>query len=198
MLSQMRDRLLRSGVFDRAVWTILDDAIALQGAEYGNVQLLADDELVIVAQRGLRPEFLRTFRHVKREDGCACGRALRRGRSVVIPDVEADAEFAVFRSDARLAGFRAVQSTPLITRRGEPLGVVSTHFANVHHPTKIEMETLQAYGVIASEIAFELLGETPLLTMARRLSRDLYDRIGVHVAATITADGGIGDEREWS
>jgi hypothetical protein len=174
------------------------NAIALHGAEYGNVQLLAEDELVIVAQRGLRPEFLRTFRHVRRDDGCACGRALRRGTPVVIPDVEADAEFADFRSDARLAGFRAVQSTPLITRHGKPLGVVSTHFANVHHPTKIEMETLQAYGVIAAEFAFKLLGETPLLTMARRLSKDLYDRIGVTVAATISADGGVGEEREWS
>jgi GAF domain-containing protein len=192
----MRDRLLRAKMFDRAIWTILDDAIALHGAEYGNVQLLAEDELVIVAQRGLPLEFLRTFRHVKREDGCACGRALRRGTTVVIPDVEADAEFAVFRSDAKLAGFRAVQSTPLITRHGKPLGVLSTHFANVHHPTNIEMETLQAYSVMASEFAFELLGETPLLTMARGLSRDLYDRIGVSVAATLSADG-IGDEREW-
>jgi hypothetical protein len=34
--------------------------------------------------------------------------------------------------------------------------------------------------------------------MARRLSKDLYDRIGVTVAATISADGGVGDEREWS
>jgi hypothetical protein len=49
---------------------------------------------------------------------------------------------------------------------------------------------------MASEFAFELLGETPLLTMARGLSRDLYDRIGVSVAATLSADG-IGDEREW-
>jgi hypothetical protein len=194
----MRDRLFRADAFDRAIWTILDDAIALHGAEYGNVQLLAGDELVIVAQRGLPLDFLRTFRRVKREDGCACGRALRRGTSVVIPDVEADAEFAVFRSDARLARFRAVQSTPLITRRGKPLGVVSTHFSNVHHPTKIEMETLQAYSVIAAEFAFKLLAEAPLLTLASRLSRDLYDRIGVVVAGTISADAGIGDEQEWS
>jgi hypothetical protein len=198
MLNQMKDRLFRTDVFDQAIWTILDDAIALHGAEYGNVQLLADDELVIVAQRGLPLEFLRAFRHVKKEDGCACGRALRHGTSVVITDVNADVEFAAFRSEAKLAGFRAVQSTRLATRHGKPLGVVSTHFANVHHPTKIEMETLQAYGTVASEFAFKLLGETPLPKVARRLSKDLYDRIGVTVAASILAEGGIGDEREWS
>jgi GAF domain-containing protein len=191
MLNQMMDRLFRAEVFDQAIWTILDDAIALHGAEYGNVQLLAQDELVIVAQRGLPLEFLRAFRHVKKQDGCACGRALRLRTPVLIPDVDADVEFAAFRSDAKLAGFRAVQSTPLATRHGKPLGVISTHFANVHHPTKIEMETLQAYSAIASEFAFKLLGEAPLPTMARRLSKDLYDHIGVAAAASILAEGGV-------
>jgi GAF domain-containing protein len=194
MLNQMKDRLFRAEVFDQAIWTILDDAIALHGAEYGNVQLLAEDELVIVAQQGLPLEFLRAFRHVKKEDGCACGRALRSRTPVVIRDVDADVEFAAFRSEAKLAGFRAVQSTPLAARHGRPLGVISTHFANIHEPTKVEMETLQAYGAIASEFAFKLLGDTPLPTMARRLSKDLYDRIGDTVAASIAAERGVGDE----
>jgi len=194
----MTDRLFRAVVFEQAISTILDDAIALQGAEYGNVQLLAGDELLIVAQRGLPLEFLRCFRHVKREDGSACGRALRHKTSVIIPDVEVDAEFAAFRPEAKLAGFRAVQSTPLITRDGNPIGVVSTHFANIHHPTKIEMETLHAYSGIASEHLFKLLGEMSLLTRARRSSKYLFDSIGVTVAATMSANGNIDEERERS
>jgi GAF domain-containing protein len=179
MLNQMEERLLRAKSFKEAIWTILDDAIALQGAEYGNVQLLTDDELVIVAQRGLSPDFLKVFHRVKREDSCACGRALRQRRQVVIPDVNTDAEFAAFRSDARRDGFRAVQSTPLITRQGQPLGVISTHFANVHHPTTIEMETLQVYAAASAEFCLKLLEEGSLSTLARRLSEELYDRIGV-------------------
>src|SRR5215475_5043100 len=156
MLAQMKERLFRADVFERAIWTILDDTIALHGAEYGNVQLLANDELIIVAQRGLSPDFLRTFRIVKKQHGSACGRALRLGKPVVISDVQADAEFAIFRRDAALAGFRAVQSTPLMSGKGKRLGVISTQFANVHRPTKIEMETSGAYAVMASEFAFKL------------------------------------------
>jgi GAF domain-containing protein len=174
MLAQMTQRLRQKRTFEGAIQTILDDAVALHGAEYGNVQLPIGDELVIVAQRGLSAPFLEVFRRVKKDDGCACGRALRLGLSVVIPDVDKDAEFAAFRNDAKIAGFRAVQTTPLFTGDGNLLGLVSTHFAHVHEPTPIEMQTLKAYGVAAAEHAFKLLGQTPLGAKAEQMSETLY------------------------
>ena len=65
------------------------------------------------------------------------GQSFMRGASLAIMDVEEDADFAVFRQDAKGAGFRAVQSTPMVTGNGNLLGIVSTHFANVHAPTPI-------------------------------------------------------------
>jgi hypothetical protein len=44
-----------------------------------------------------------------------------------------------------------MQATPFIAARGKCVGVVSTHFANVHTPTEIEMETLQQYGFVAAD-----------------------------------------------
>ncbi len=91
----------------------------------------------------------------------------------MIPDVEVDADFAPFRSDAKLAGFRAVQSTPLISTSGKPLGIVSTHFVNLHEPTRIEMDTLGRYSSVAADFLFRLLGDLPLGTMATRMSDEL-------------------------
>jgi GAF domain-containing protein len=98
MLVQMSERLHRCHSFEETIQTILDDAIALHGAEYGNVQLPVGDDVVIVAQRGLSAPFLRTFRRVGSDDGSACGRALRHGTSVIIRDVEEDPEYTGFRS----------------------------------------------------------------------------------------------------
>src|SRR4051812_49022848 len=123
----MTQRLVRNRTFEGAIQTILDDVITLLGAEYGNIQLPIGDELAIAAQRGLPVDFLKTFWRVKKDDGCACGRALRLGVPVIIPDIEKDDDFAVFRQDARAAGFRAVQSTPMITKHRNLLGIVSTH-----------------------------------------------------------------------
>ncbi len=179
----MVERLLRCDTFERAIGTMLDDAIALLGAEYGNVQLLVGQDLMIVAQRGLSPDFLKTFRCVTRDDGSACGRALLLGKPVVITDVEKDLEFAAYRVIARRTPFRAVQSTPLTTRDGRRLGILSTHFANPHHPSKIELETLQAYAMTASQYAFELLRDTPLDQMAKRMNEVLYDGLDVSADA---------------
>jgi GAF domain-containing protein len=170
----MADRLFRCDTFERAIWTILDDAIALLGAEYGNVQLITGQELVITAQRRLPEAFLETFRRVRCGDGSACGRALLLGEPVVIPDVQMDWQFTAFREIARCSHFRAVQSTPIKTENGTQLGIVSTHFANVHTPSKIEMNTLKAYGVVAAQYAFKLLGEMPLDAAANRMHEKLY------------------------
>jgi GAF domain-containing protein len=176
LVSQMIGRLLLSKTFEAAVNNILDDVIALLGAEYGNVQLSIGDELVIAAQRGLSADFLRTFRRVKKDDGSACGQALRLGKTVVIPDVEKDPEFAAFRPDAKKAGFRSVQSTPFLTKDGNVLGMVSTHFAHAHEPTPIELETLKTYSVEAAEHLTKLLGSIPLATRAKQMSEDVYTR----------------------
>jgi hypothetical protein len=175
--SQMTRRLLQARTFEGAIRTILEDVIALLGAEYGNIQLSIGDELAIVAQRGLSADFLRTFRRVKKDDGSACGRALRLGGTVIIRDVEDDLEFAAFRPDAKKAGFRSVQSTPFFTRDGNAMGIVSTHFANVHEPTQIEMWTLKTYSVVAAEHLCQLLGDTSLASKAKQMSDELYARI---------------------
>jgi GAF domain-containing protein len=174
----MTRRLVRNRDLEGVVQTILDDVIALLGSEYGNVQLPIRDELAIAAQRGLSAEFLKAFWRVNKNDGSACGRALELGLPVIIPDIEKDEGFAVFRRDARHAGFRAVQSTPMFTRDGHLFGIVSTHFANVHEPTPIEMNTLSAYSRIAAEYAWLVLDESfeTLAARAERMSAELYNR----------------------
>lgn len=61
LLVRMTERLVRCDTFEHAIWIMLDDAIALLGAEYENVQRLIGDQLVISAQRGLLPDFLKAF-----------------------------------------------------------------------------------------------------------------------------------------
>jgi len=128
----------------RGLQSLLDAALScclsLTGTTLGNVQLMdwTFGYLTIAAQRGFDPHFVNRFRRVSLNDGTACGRAVRDRRCVVIEDVFADGEFAPYREIADQAGFRAVQSTPLISRSGAFLGVLSTHFANRHRPTDKE------------------------------------------------------------
>ncbi len=179
MLSHLQCRLYSQHTFESALATVLRDAIALQGAEFGTFQLPAEDDLLlIVDQRGFKLPFLEAFRKVHPTDGCACGRALRTGKPVVISDVHTDEEFRPFRAVARQAGYRAVETTPLFTGTDVLMGIVSTHFASIHTPTQIEMNTLMSYSKIAADYLYELLGKEDLVTKAHAMNGRLYDSVG--------------------
>lgn len=108
------------------------------------------------------------------DDGCACGRALRLHHSIVVDEVETDVDFATYRDDARRAGFRSVQSTPLVTNDKKLLGIVSTHFATAGKPSNHKIQALHLYGINAAERAYQLLGDEVLAAKAARMSENMF------------------------
>ena len=86
LLGEMAKRVMGTRTFEETIQTILDDVIAFHGAQYGFVQLPVGDDLVIAAQRGFGPQFLRMIRHLKKDNGFSCGRAQRDGQSIVVAD----------------------------------------------------------------------------------------------------------------
>jgi hypothetical protein len=58
MLEQMEHRLRASKTFEAALNMILNDVMALHGAEYGNLQLCHGPDVITVAQRMLPSEFV--------------------------------------------------------------------------------------------------------------------------------------------
>ena len=129
----------------------LDAAIAMLHADFGTLQLYRAGELILAAQRGFEEPFLKAFGRVAADDDCACGRAMRSGRPIVIRDVSLDPEFAPFRPVAAEAGYRAVQSTPLLTSAGHFIGMPSTHFREPHVPSDDEMASMAAYGTAIAD-----------------------------------------------
>jgi len=110
---------------------VLDDAIAITHADFGNIQLVdaQTGDLRIVVQRGFPQWWLDYWNSVSEGHG-ACGTALEHGRRVIVDDVEQSPIFigTPGLDIQRKAGVRAVQSTPLVSRRGHKIGMLSTHF----------------------------------------------------------------------
>jgi PAS domain S-box-containing protein len=152
-LHRFSTQLMATAELEAVLEEILSATIELQGADFGLVQLYDAEArgLVIATQRNMRREFLEHFSLVSDETS-ACGRALRTAHPVVIEDVEMDPQFAPHREVAARAGFRAVQSTPLVSRAGVVLGVVSTHFQRPHRPSEQELRLTDLYGRQAAEI----------------------------------------------
>jgi len=146
-LHEMSTRLIVVADLPKMLGEVLDATIALQRADYGNIQLFepATGVLQIAAQRGFSAAFLEHFARVDMNEPSACGRALRAGERVIIEDVEEDPEYLPHRAIAAHEGYRAVQSTPIRGPEGVTIGMLSTHFRQPHRPSDRELQLTDIY-----------------------------------------------------
>lgn len=134
---------------------IMDTAVSIVGAQRGTLQILENDSLHIVAHHGHKQPFLDFFTSAIRTS--VCGEAERSGKRVVIQDVEASPIFAGTDSLTilREAGVRSVQSTPIMSRQGLMLGILTTHWDAPYQPIEkdfwwIDLLVRQAADLIES------------------------------------------------
>ncbi|HZV98119.1 MAG TPA: EAL domain-containing protein, partial [Methylophilaceae bacterium] len=146
-LHDLSSRLLAAPDLPTALEEVLDASITMLGAQMGNLQLYnpQTDQMEIVKQRGFRPEFLSKYRMLGNEPGTSSSRALQRGERVIIEDVKTDPAYQPYQKIAVRAGYRAVQTTPLISRKGQMLGLLSTHFRQPHRPSPHDLSLLDLY-----------------------------------------------------
>jgi PAS domain S-box-containing protein len=133
-------RLMEPSELQALLQEVMEAAVAVAGAQRGTLQLLQGDALRIVAQHGHQQPFLDFFAEAEKRVS-ACGAALQHGQRVVVPDVEDSPVFAGTPSLAvlRAAGVRAVQSTPMVSRKGSLLGILTTHWGEPHNPNEHEL-----------------------------------------------------------
>jgi PAS domain S-box-containing protein len=153
-LQAISQRLISESSGESLYFHILDAAITLMAADAASIQMLTAEQrsLVLLGWRNFHPESAAFWRRVEAEDGSTCARALRDNERVLVSDVES-CDFMVGTGDLeeyRRSGIRAVQSTPLRSRSGQSLGMLSTHWRVPHTPTD---DDFMLFDVLAREAA---------------------------------------------
>jgi two-component sensor histidine kinase/integral membrane sensor domain MASE1 len=168
-LHEVGSRLWLQRDLRQALDEILAGAIELLGADMGIIRILDPTRgvLKIEAHRGFKQEFIASFREVSA--GGDFGRALQSGRLMVSADVEVDELFTPFRPLARLAGYRAVQLTPIMSRKGALLGSLATHFHAGRKPADQDLCLLDLYVRQAADIIERHKAEDALRESEERL-----------------------------
>jgi PAS domain S-box-containing protein len=117
---------------------ILDAAIAITGADMGNVRLLdpVKRTLNVVLHRNMPPTLLAPSRALD-----LTADAVMRPR-LVVEDMPNETRAGEFARIAAAAGVQGAQSTPLISRAGQIVGILSTASHAPHHFQDRELRVL--------------------------------------------------------
>ena len=138
---------------------ILDVAKTIMRSDFASMQqyyphLGARGELKLLGFRGFNPEAAKFWTWVRADSSCTCGVALAARQRVIAPDVE-KASYMAGTSDLASylqTGIRAVQSTPLLSRGGELVGMISTHWKDVHEPSERDLRLLDILARLAADL----------------------------------------------
>lgn len=175
-------RYVSEGDLDTVLKEILDAAVQITHAQKGTLQFFdaATGALQIRAAQGFSPKWLGHFQNVH-GDAATCGEAMRTRARVVVPDVRQSPIFAGTPSlSVQLeAGVLAVQSTPLVSRSGDFLGMISTHFGEPHTPKDAELHWIDLLCRQAAELIERGRSEQAL-------------RESEHLLRTVTAEARVG------
>lgn len=190
-LYELSTRLHESSELRPLLEEVLRATVALQNSDFGTLQLYRPtiEQLEIVAQRGFDPEKLKAFAFVGRSGASSCARALRLGRRVIFDDIERDGTQPAFRSAAAQLGFRAQTSTPLFSRRGNLLGMMTTHFRAPHRPSRRDLRFTDLYARQAAQAIERQHTDEALRTRDERFRR--YFELGLIGMATTSPTKGI-------
>ena len=192
-LHRLVNRLLLCPDLPTALEEVLIAAMEITRADMGNIQLYdpSNNTLKIVAQHGFKQDYLEHFRTVGIDDNTACGRAMSSGERPVIEDVQTDALFGPHREIASSAGFRGVQSTPLMNRDGEMIGMLSTHYRHPYLPSEHDLRKLDLYARQAADF-IERIRNAEALRESQNHYRLLFDSIeeGFCIIEVIFAENG--------
>jgi signal transduction histidine kinase/ActR/RegA family two-component response regulator len=151
-LHEMSLRLTSTLDIEAVLREVLHEAMSVQGTDLGLLSLYDPEtnSLNIKVHSGF-DEVLREIEGAP--SGVAtCGTSYEQRRRVVVEDVEADPIYAQYREVAEAVGFRACNSTPLITRNGQIIGVLSVHFRQRHRPSERELRLMDLYARMAADI----------------------------------------------
>ncbi len=134
---------------------IIETAIALTSADGGTLQVLEADtqDLLLLATHGLPTSLTDHFYRIKADSHAFCGSALAEHKRVLTDFDESesgDLDGSLRRHVE--AGFLSAQSTPLISRKGNLIGMVSTHWHAHHRPTQRELRFIDLLARQAADL----------------------------------------------
>jgi len=187
LLQQISTQLIQEDNLNAFYEQVLDAAIALMRSDMASLQLFDPKEnaLHLLTHRGLNSASVKFWQWVKLDSNCCCGMAFKAGQRVIIPNVDTVEEILEAEDYPffQLSKIKAVQSTPLMSRQGQLMGIIATYWQQPYQPSQQKLHLLDAIARQITDLLEqqqtqaqlrENLAKTQLLRNHRSTKREQY------------------------
>lgn len=176
-LQNISSQLIQEENIDALYQEILNAALALMRSDMGSLQMLDPErqELRLLAWKGFHPDSAAYWETITDKNTTSCGGALRMGERLIVPDVNT-ADFLKGSDNLKyyqMSGIVAMQSTPLVSRDGRIVGMISTHWRKSHVPGDRELMMFDVLARQAADLLERKRAEVALRESEARLAADL-------------------------
>ncbi len=154
LLREISTHLIREDNVEALYEKILDAAVSIMQSDFASMQMLhpGRGQLQLLGARGFSEEAKKFWEWVGPKSGSTCALSLQQGKRCMVADSRTDEYLA--RSGTRdaylQAGILAMQSTPLLSRTGELIGMITTHWRKPHQAPERD---LRLFDLLARQAA---------------------------------------------
>ncbi|KYH24170.1 bacterioopsin transcriptional activator [Halalkalicoccus paucihalophilus] len=154
-LQEISTRLIQKDDIDTLYEEILDAVVTIMHADFARLQLRDPDQgdLKLLADSGF-DETTALWDRVDSDSNGPCSVALETAQRVIVSDAKT-CEFMADTEDQETlleTGIRAIQSTPLVSRSGDVIGMLSTHWKEPHEPSERDLRSLDVLARQATDL----------------------------------------------
>lgn len=203
-LQRISTELIREQDIQRLYSSLVDAAATLMRSDFATMQMVHPNrgkkgELQMLAHRGFDPEAIKFWEWVRADSGCTCGMALSTGQRAVATDVKTcDFMAGTSDKDALLqVGIQAAQSTPLMSRSGQLLGMISTHWRTPHMPSEGDLRRFDILARMAADLIERKLNEERIMLLGHEAEHRTRNVLAtVQAAVHLTQAGSLHEYKE--
>jgi two-component sensor histidine kinase len=199
-LQKISTSLIREKDLGKLYREIVLAAMAITRAQMGSMQVYhaGRDELFLLVSENFHPESAKFWEWVTLGEASTCGQAFAQAERIIVADVER-CEFLAGTEDLqhyRKCNMGAAQSTPLVTRDGRPIGMISTHWERPHEPSERDLRLLDILARQAADLIERTQSEERQAMLVNELSHRVKNTLAIVQALAQQTFGGAELGRE--
>ena len=182
-LQKISSRIIEQGEENNIYNAIVDSAMEIMHSDFASIQVLNsnNNQLLLFAWKGFHPGSAEYWKYINSDSTTSCGQAFQQRTRIIVPNVEECTTMS--REDLNeyhRSGVASVQSTPLVSRSGTVVGMISTHWRKVHHPSEHDFNLFDVLARQTADLVERKQAEEALRASKERLQKAIQiETVGV-------------------